>query len=593
MIQLNTRQSRRLRRNILKRAKQNRQPKREEKQSQRPWTNRLGESIDNVLGIVAPVAAQRRREARLQQEALQLRAEFVRNHTERLGRFTNTNRGDRLRDGLTSSVSPDTVLDEELADLQMECADLYRKNNIAHSAIEGRVAHEVGTGIKCRPEIIEYKDRGVSVTDEQAQEWNFEIEELIRNWSDHGCDKSRRLSFSAIQRIVDRSYATFGEAFIEVGYWDKNFNPILNLAVNVISPERIETPPEEEGNDRVKLGIVYDQNDVAIAYWVRSDHPGDDNFVSEVKYKRVDRFDKQGREKFYHVFEPLVPEQTRGLPWLASVKHRIQDLEQFFEAELIGKQIEACFGLLIRTGEDTGPAADLAKANSTETDSNGKRIEDISPGMIEYIGQDDEPFKIDPNRPGATFVPFVEQSLRTIAAGLNYPYEYLAKNFFRITYSSGRLSIEDGKIGFALRGDVLQSCFLRPFYRRIVEDGVFTKSLSIPIDMFRSARNSFQRHRWEPPSQSSMDEEKDAKADSIQLEDGTMSLHDACSRRSRDYRTVQKNLTEEARDEARRRVETEAYERELRVEMGLPVNDGDSKGSEDQPSEEKEPAMAG
>src|SRR5690606_32295997 len=101
------------------------------------------------------------------------------------------------------------------------------------------------------------------------------------------------------------------------------------------------------------------------------------------------------------------------------------------------KQIEACFGLIFKGGKSSASPADIAAGNSAETDSAGSRIEEIYPGMVHYAGADEEVTTVDPQRPGASFAPFIEASLRTVAAALNFPYELLAKNFFRTTYSSG------------------------------------------------------------------------------------------------------------------------------------------------------------
>ena len=64
----------------------------------------------------------------------------------------------------------------------------------------------------------------------------------------------------------------------------------------------------------------------------------------------------RGSPASLHVFEKQFPGQTRGIPWLAAALDRIKDLDDWFEAELIAKQVEACFGLVFTGGEDSGLA---------------------------------------------------------------------------------------------------------------------------------------------------------------------------------------------------------------------------------------------
>jgi capsid protein len=154
-----------------------------------------------------------------------------------------------------------------------------------------------------------------------------------------------------------------------------------------------------------------------------------------------------------HVFDPMFPEQSRGIPWLATAMNRAKDVDDFFEAELIAKQIEACFGLVFTGGKDSPDPMSIAEGNATAS-VNGSRIEELSPGFTHYAGDGESVSTIDPQRPGSSFAPFIEASLRGVAAALNYPYEILAKNFFRTTFSSGRLAMLDGWMGFAMRQQV-------------------------------------------------------------------------------------------------------------------------------------------
>ena len=87
-----------------------------------------------------------------------------------------------------------------------------------------------------------------------------------------------------------------------------------------------------------------------------------------------------------------------------------------FEIDKFAKQVEACFGLVFTGGDESASPYDVASANTSSTTSDGRQLVELEPGMIHYAAKGEEVKTIDPQRPGATFAPFVEQTLRSIAA---------------------------------------------------------------------------------------------------------------------------------------------------------------------------------
>jgi capsid protein len=63
---------------------------------------------------------------------------------------------------------------------------------------------------------------------------------------------------------------------------------------------------------------------------------------------------------------------------------KLRDLDEYEEAELVRKKIEACFAAFVRTGDGSRTLADSATTTDAAT---GKvtRTETLSPGMIEYL----------------------------------------------------------------------------------------------------------------------------------------------------------------------------------------------------------------
>jgi len=565
-------------------------------------SQRIGESIDTFACDVMPAWGARRIAARQRRELVAHQVKLF----ERLGTSWPGAAASESRDGryLGTRSSPDDAIEYDLPKLRNRCVELYRGNTIAHSAIEGRVSNEVGIGISRNPRVRE--DEGISK--QNAAAINDKLKDVCDRWSDHGVDKRRRLSLSAVQRLVCRAYATYGEAFVMLG--DSPFRGSIGLTVDVISPERVETPMEFIRDPNVRMGIRYKQGGGEIVgYYVRLSHP-DDHKQFRVDYQFVRRFDESGQARMIHVFDPMFPEQSRGIPWLATAMNRAKDVDDFFEAELIAKQIEACFGLVFTGGKDSPDPMSIAEGNATAS-VNGSRIEELSPGFTHYAGDGETVTTIDPQRPGSSFAPFIEASLRGVAAALNFPYEILAKNFFRTTFSSGRLAMLDGWMGFSMRQLVLIEQFLRPLWRRLVNDAVFIgemDGLIDPID-YLARPHVYQRHKWVGQGRGFIDPDKEVRAHLRANEGGIETKAFIAAEKGEDWEDNEEQLDVEERRKIELRIEREVWENELRASRGLPPvvrsyteniggavkvtqNEGDEESEQEQEDSQVEGAFA-
>lgn len=531
-------------------------------------TLRIGEAVDVFCSDLFPNLGAKRFAARH-------RRRLAEKQVELFDRFSHSWAGaapSHARSGryLGTASSPDNAIEHDLPQLRRNCVELYRGNTIAHSAVEGRVANEVGTGIKYHPCVRQSK----KIDKSRAASINDQLKEVCRRWSEFGVDKQRRLSLSAVQRLVVRTYAVYGEAFVMVS--ESPYRGSIGLTLDVISPERVETPPEFRQDPAVRMGIRYrkgrdGQYREILGYYVRESHPDEKGIRFKITYRYVKRFDTDGNERMLHIFDPLFPEQSRGIPWMAAGMNRAKDLDDFFEAELIAKQIEAAFGLIFEGGKDAPTPYEVAEGNASAT-SGGQRLEDVEPGFIHYAAEGESVKTVDPSRPGSTFAPFVEASLRSFAASINFPYETLAKNFFRTTFSSGRLAMLDGWLGFAMRQQVIIDQFLIPVGRRIAYDALFAGELEGLVDAFEylESPHIFDRHKWTGQGKGFIDPDKEVRAHIRANEGGIETKATICGEKGEDWEDNEEQLDAEERKRLELRMDREVWENEERERRGLP-----------------------
>lgn len=558
-----------------------------------------GGLIDSFADAVSPSWGTKRRAHRLTREMLDVTTKAVKDNEfkqERVGRLrqrgfkqneSNASRSDRA---ITEDVSINEMLETELRELQTRTAGIYSENSIAHSVVENRVTYEVGSGLKLKASVTESR----LVSAEQARKINRAIDSKMRCWSLHGVDKSRMWSFALSQRLMVREFANYGECFMLLG--ESPFAASkgvhagpLPTAIEFISPMRVSTPFKFWNDPNVRMGVRYKKKQV-VGYYVESS-ASDDNGTDEAQdFTYYPRFDAAGNPRMVHVFEPMFAGQSRGIPYLAAAYNKILDFDDYLEAEIIGKQVEACFGLIfkVKPQDPSSTYYDLALANAeTRTDPNEQLMEQINPGFIQRVGQDDDVVKVDPARPGSNFAPFLEGTLRMVAAASGQPYELIAKNFHGVTYSSGKLSMNDGEMGFSMRRKTLVDCGLTPIYRRVISDAVFADEMSgtIPIENYIQEPDAYCEFTVQAKKIGEIDEVKAANAFKIKREQGISNKADYHDEQGNDLEAQEDQRYHEKRREIDDRLALEKYEMEQRKSLGLPESNPENEGDDSEENE--------
>src|SRR5512132_3795063 len=113
-----------------------------------------------------------------------------------------------------------------------------------------------------------------------------------------------------------------------------------------------------------------------------------------------------------HILEPLAPGQVRGLPWLTPVLLRLHELDQYEDAQLVRQKVAALFaGFLM----DPDGNASTAFAGDT---ANGVMTSGLEPGTLKVLPPGYDIKFSDPAETGDNYKPFIDQQLRSIAAGI-------------------------------------------------------------------------------------------------------------------------------------------------------------------------------
>lgn len=440
-----------------------------------------GSVVDNVVFAVNPQAGAERMLTRKIITASEARMSS-RDDERDGGYHDKAGRVDGPQRWMGSRLSPDSELEMDLETVRMRSAELYRTTT-AGGAIDTKCDHVIGKGFTYRPKIVEQPGIAANV----AKGWNTQILGCHNRWA-RCCDITGRKSLWELCRLQQKSVDYAGESFTIMWAKRRKGQPIP-LVLEVIDCERVSTPPVKSGDPFCRMGIQYapDGSGEILGYWVQTTHPGDTKQVS-FKWEFIES------ERMLHVFEEWFPGQSRGYPWMRRTLSRWRDTEDLDEAAIIAAQLEACSAAFITT---TRPTIKASKAAVKTV--NGIRMEDVRPGKIQYLDPTESVVFKEPTKSNIVGT-LHEWNHRRIAAGIDWPFEFLMKDWRGVSFAGGRLILSGAKIKCEVAQQLVDVAWLAPIADEATMQMVLFRCVDIPLADFQQRPWVYQRHIWTPPA---------------------------------------------------------------------------------------------
>lgn len=435
--------------------------------------------LDKAVSYVAPGWGVRRMAARAQMAS----AERQRDRFARIEAAEHSN--SRGHKWMISRLSPDSQLEVDLQTARDRSRDLYQ-NDALGGAVDSKVNHVIGTGHTPQARVSAVE--GV-LTENQADAINEQLERVYRLWAPRA-DVTGLRSLWQLSRLAARHNEFDGESFTvlsDVGSADKP----IPLSLQVIDPERVETPPEHSGNPLVRLGVRYNEQGRVVSYFVRRTHPGDT--------KQVDlKYDEISAERMLHVFEPWFAGQSRGLPWMVRGLQRSKDAKDLDDSTILREQVQACFAVFVEQGY--GSSWDAASGASSGTDARGRSLEDIVPGTIRYLNPGEKTSFATPPGTAGTFQSFMSWCYRRISAAIAWPYEMVMGDWSGTSFAGGRLVLAGAKKSTEIGQKMMAEMWLARVWNRIVEEAVIVGEVDVDPSFYMAQPYVFNEHVWIAPS---------------------------------------------------------------------------------------------
>jgi lambda family phage portal protein len=421
-------------------------------------------------------------------------------------------------------------------ELRTKSRDLVRRNAWAAAGLDAFVANAIGTGIKPQ-----------SIASGMANEEGFrtEVHALWREWVEEA-DAADLTDFYGLQALACRSMLEGGECFIRLRPRRVQDGLSVPLQLQLLEAEHcpLTLNTQTENGNVIRAGIEFDALGRRVAYHLTRIHP-DDGALSPMSGQGGTSIADTVRvpaEEVVHLFRPLRPGQLRGEPWLSRALIKLNELDQYDDAELVRKKTAAMFaGFITRVAPEDNL---LGEGNA---DDAGIALAGLEPGTLQVLEPGEDVKFSDPADVGGSYGEFLRTQFRAVAAAIGITYEQLTGDLSGVNYSS----IRAGLLEFRRRCEMVQHSVIvhqlcRPIWRAWMTQAVLSGALNAPG--FEKKRRAYLAAKWIPQGWQWVDPEKEFKAVVLAIRAGLMSRSEAISSFGYDGETIDREI---AADNAR------------------------------------------
>ena len=464
---------------------------------------KLSEKMDGPIAVISPRAASRRQAYRFAYDAIDK---------------TRTRKKRKVQSGTGDSQ----LTAQRLSDLRQIGYDMSRNNPLAVGLLKIERDGVVGAGPVMQARAKTFRGK-------PAKTWNETAEALWKeNMVRRPVDTTGRYNINRYVRKAFMAYRQSGDFL----------TAFLDNGLLAAEGEQIGTPfgksalPKSEHIDVIN-GVAYSKKTGrVIGYYVGK--PNKWGYIANDSYK------KYLAESCYFWMNPERFSQSRGEPALTPSIVWIDQLCDYFGAELIAAKVNACYTMFISKKDFYGegiPAPYTKGVNPSGYDADGNQVEKMEPGTILYGADGDDAKGIGMERPGAQFDSYTNKMLALIGRPLCMPLMLITGDFSGATFMNARIAYQKAQEFWRTEQNDVLKPFMWAVWRWFIDRMVASGELTDRPDKYAV---DVQCNRWPY-----VDPFKEAKADEQQLKNRTINRTIICSRQGMEYEDVEATRVKE------------------------------------------------
>lgn len=420
-------------------------------------------------------------------------------------------------------------------------------------------------------------------SEDRAEAFQQEVEAKFQLWADSPhkwVDASRQNDLTALIRLAIGVYVFGGEVVAKAEWIDTNRRE-FRTAIQMIDPDRLQTPYEHMNNPRVRGGIRHDFYGGPVSAYIRTRHPRDVGFIPNLMdFEEVGFWKPWGRKQMIHIREQKRVDQTRAVSEIVSALREIAITRKFRDVTLQNAVVNATYAASIESelpsdvvfqqigGGNIGEAVTdyaasyLAAVNEYVSNAKHMKIDGVK---IPHLFPGTK-FNLQPaGTPGGVGQDFEQSLLRYIASSLNVSYEELSRDFTRTTYSSARAAMTQTRRFMQARkktvADEMANTVFRLWLEEAINEDRLTTFRASEAGMLYTNRHqnmmfdAISRADWIGASRGQIDELKETQAAVLRIKFGLSTHEDELAVLGKDWRKVYAQLERERKERERRGIE--------------------------------------
>lgn len=409
----------------------------------------------------------------------------------------------RLTSGLASwSASANSDLDGSLPILRARARALAQNNEHGKRFLSLVGSNVVGRN-NPQLQVRAYFQAGPKQEPTLDKAANTAIETHWAKWGETADISGHHKSLSSFWRMVAKGVARDGEALVRM-VRDRNLP--YGFALQALDIDRLD----ENINNRlangnaVRQGVEIDGAGRAIAYHIRTAHPGENYITGTPGVERVPAAD------VIHLFLQERAEQVRGVTFFHAVIIRGSVIHRFEDAAVTAAEIGASKIATLEASVESLTGGEVASGLG-DTTSTGRAggIPQISTEPGELIDLTNYPGVTmnswDPQYPHENFDSFLKACLRGLAAGLDVAAHNLTGDMTDVNYSSARIAELNERETWMCLQDWFIGGLVMPVYREWLGIALLRGDIrfessgkALPVERFDkfASASRFMGRRW-------------------------------------------------------------------------------------------------
>lgn len=411
-----------------------------------------------------------------------------------------------------ASTSADAELATSLPMMRSRARQMVRDSSYAKRAKAIVVDNVIGAGVGMQAQ-VETNRTGLNDV------VNSDIERAFAEWCvADSCHTGGKLHFHDLERAAFGQIFEAGEVLIRM-HFERFGRSEVPIALELIEAERLaqDLVPAIAGADAdVRMGVEVDRFCRPVAYWIRQLHAGDIRGL----HGSPDRYERVPASEIFHLYVVDRWPQTRGEPWLHTALRKLDDMNEYTQAELIAARGSAHYFATITTPEPENGVFD-------DEEEDGQQVMDLQPLTIQELNPGEQLQFHAPNRPNTAMDPFMRAMLREVAAGARSSYESLSRDYSQSNYSSSRMGLLEDRDTWRIFQQFWIRAFRQPFHRRWLQQAVLAGAVPfVPLVQYGARPKKFEAVLFKPRGWSWIDPTSEVKAYAQAVSGGFTTLTD-------------------------------------------------------------------